>query len=81
MEVRTNAALVNGTTQQVVTGWALTGEQGGTNGTETALLFTQTKWRVVKILPVDELWFRIKIWADVSVAALALLLGVASVPQ
>jgi hypothetical protein len=38
----TNAALVNETTQQVVTGWALTGEQGGTNGTETALLFTQT---------------------------------------
>jgi hypothetical protein len=38
----TNAALVNGTTQQVVTGWALTGEQGNTNAQNTALIFTQT---------------------------------------
>jgi len=38
----TNAALVNGTTQQVVAGWALAGEQGDTNGLGTALVFTQT---------------------------------------
>jgi len=38
----TNATLVDGTTQQVVSGWALTGEQGNTNGLDTALVFTQT---------------------------------------
>jgi hypothetical protein len=38
----TNAAIVNGTTQQVFTGWALTGDQANTNATGTALVFTQT---------------------------------------
>jgi len=37
----TNAALVNGTTQQVVSGWALVGDET-TNGVDTALIFTQT---------------------------------------
>ncbi len=38
----TNAALVNGTTQQVVSGWALTGEQGEASGSDVGLAFTQT---------------------------------------
>ena len=37
----TNAALVNGTTQQVVSGWALAG-YGPSNGVDTALSFTMT---------------------------------------
>ena len=37
----TNAALVNGTTQQVVSGWALVGNET-TNGLDTALVFTMT---------------------------------------
>lgn len=38
----TNATLVDGTTQQVVTGWALTGEQEHSSGLNNALVFTQT---------------------------------------
>lgn len=37
----TNAALVNGTTQQVVSGWALAGDEI-TNGEDTVLVFAQT---------------------------------------